>query len=83
MKISVIITTYNRPGMLLKVLEGLAHQTRSADEVIVADDGSGAETGKIVHRFMQSSWYPLYHVWQEDHGFRAARIRNKAIKKSV
>ncbi|MBW1725409.1 MAG: glycosyltransferase, partial [Deltaproteobacteria bacterium] len=82
MKTSVIITTYNRPDTLSKVLEGLECQTRSADEVIVADDGSGAETEKVVNRFMQSSIYPLYHVWQEDRGFRAARIRNKAIKKS-
>ena len=83
MKTSVIITTYNRPDMLSKVLEGLQYQFRSADEVIVADDGSGGETERIVHRFMQASRYPLYHVWQEDRGFRAARIRNKAIKKSI
>ena len=51
MRISVIITTYNRPDMLSKVFEGLAYQTESADEVIVADDGSGGETEKIVHRF--------------------------------
>ncbi|MBW2156165.1 MAG: glycosyltransferase family 2 protein [Deltaproteobacteria bacterium] len=82
MKTSVIITTYNRPDMLLKVLEGLEYQTRSADEVIVADDGSGAQTKEIVHRFVQSFMYPLYHVWQEDRGFRAARVRNKAINKS-
>jgi len=69
--------------MLAKVLEGLTYQTRSADEVIVSDDGSGEETEKIVHRFMKSSKYPIYHIWQEDRGFRAARIRNKAIKKSV
>ena len=82
MKTSVIVTTYNRPDVLSKVLEGLSYQTRPADEIIVADDGSGDETKKIIHRHMKSNRYPLYHVWQEDRGFRAARIRNKAIKKS-
>ncbi|HIJ20678.1 MAG TPA: glycosyltransferase, partial [Deltaproteobacteria bacterium] len=41
---SVLITTYNRPDTLIKVLEALCRQTRPADEIIVADDGSGQET---------------------------------------
>lgn len=82
MRISIIITTYNRPDALAKVLEGLRCQTRPADEVIVADDGSGPETAEMICGFMADSPYPLYHVWQEDCGFRAARIRNKAINKS-
>lgn len=82
MRISVIITTYNRPDTLAKVLEGLRYQTRPADEVIVADDGSGPETAEMIHGFMTDFLCPLYHVWQEDCGFRAARIRNKAINKS-
>ena len=82
MKVSVIITTYNRPDALVRVLEGLKHQTRMADEVIVADDGSGPETADALRHFMKDAPYPLYHVWQEDRGFRAAEIRNKAIQKS-
>jgi glycosyltransferase involved in cell wall biosynthesis len=82
MRISIIITTYNRPDALAKVLEGLRCQTRPADEVIVADDGSGSETAEMIRGFMADFPYPLYHVWQDDCGFRAARIRNKAINKS-
>jgi len=82
MIVSVIITTYNRPNSLAKVLEALRHQTRVADEVIVADDGSGPETAEVVSGFMADSPFPLYHVWQEDRGFRSGRIRNKAINKS-
>jgi len=67
---------------LAKVLEGLRCQTRPADEVIVADDGSGPETAEMIHGFMTDFLCPLYHVWQEDCGFRAARNRNKAINKS-
>ncbi|MFC1830251.1 glycosyltransferase, partial [Thermodesulfobacteriota bacterium] len=82
MKVSVIITTYNRPGSLVKVLDGLRHQTRTADEVIVADDGSGPDTSDALQRFMKGAPYPLYHIRHEDRGFRAAEIRNKAINKS-
>ncbi len=82
MRVSVIITTYNRPETLVKVLESLGNQTRMADEVIVADDGSGAEAVESVRHFIACSSYPLQHVWQEDRGFRAAEIRNKAIKRS-
>jgi len=81
-KVSVIITTYNRPDALIKVLEGLKHQTRLPDEVIIADDGSGPETKDEISRFTGKAPYPLYHVWQEDRVFRAAEIRNKAIEKS-
>ncbi|OQX08367.1 MAG: glycosyl transferase family 2 [Desulfobacteraceae bacterium IS3] len=82
MKTSVIVTTYNQPQMLKKVLEGLCHQSRHPDEVIVADDGSGQETLKVIKQFMTETKYPLFHIWQEDNGFRAAEIRNKAIKAS-
>lgn len=68
--------------MLRRVLEALGHQSRLADEVIVADDGSGLETATMIERFAYDSPYTLYHVWQNDRGFRAAKIRNKAIRKS-
>lgn len=82
MKTSVIITTYKRPHALKRVLEGLRHQTVLPDEVIVADDGSGPNTSKMIRYLRKDSPYLLHHVWQEDRGFRAARIRNKAILQS-
>jgi glycosyltransferase involved in cell wall biosynthesis len=44
MNVSVIITTYNRPDALKRVLDGLMFQTRLPDEIIIADDGSGKAT---------------------------------------
>ena len=44
MLISVIVTTYNRPLALERVLQGLSLQTDSDFEVVVADDGSGPQT---------------------------------------
>ncbi len=79
MKVSVIVTTYNRPDALKKVLEGLIHQTRRPDEIIVADDGSGEETAAMLVPYLARKDLRILHVWQEDDGFRLSRSRNKAI----
>jgi len=83
MNTSVIVTTYNRPDALGKVLDGLEHQSILPDEVLIADDGSGPETTEEISRRMSGSPFPLRYVWQEDEGFRAARIRNMAVSKAV
>jgi len=75
--ISIILTTYNRPDALQAVLAGLVSQRDTGFEVVVADDGSTAETRRIVEGY--DGKLPITHVWQEDLGFRAASIRNKAI----
>ncbi len=82
MRLSVIVTTYNRPDALSQVLKGLAGQNRRADEVLVADDGSGPETARLIQSIQSSTNMELIHVWHEDLGFRAAAVRNKAILQS-
>jgi glycosyltransferase involved in cell wall biosynthesis len=48
--ISVVVSTYNRPGRLARLLCALAEQTLPAErfEVIVVDNGSGPETGRVL-----------------------------------
>ncbi len=82
MRISVIITTYNRVDALKRVLEGLLCQTVLPEQIIVADDGSDNSTKTMLAPYLQQSRIEILHAWQEDEGFRAARIRNKAIAKS-
>jgi glycosyltransferase involved in cell wall biosynthesis len=82
MKISVIVTTYNRPDALKRVLDGLLHQTRLPDEIIIADDGSNEETQKMLGPFLKNKDPQIMHTWHEDKGFRLAEIRNKAILQS-
>ncbi|MCC6610645.1 MAG: glycosyltransferase family 2 protein [Burkholderiales bacterium] len=77
--IAVIVTTYNRPDALAAVLEGYLAQSDPDFELIVADDGSGPETRAVVEAFAAHARFSLRHVWQEDAGFRAAAIRNKAL----
>ena len=78
MKISVIVTTYNRPDALGHVLGALIRQTQSPLEVVVADDGSSSVTRQFVKAWHAQSPFPIRHVWHEDEGFRAAAIRNRA-----
>jgi glycosyltransferase involved in cell wall biosynthesis len=80
---SLIITTYNWPDALDLVLDSVADQSWKPDEVIIADDGSDEQTKALIAKRQQNFPCPLQHVWQEDKGFRAARIRNKAIAAST
>ncbi len=82
MKISVIVSTYNRPNALLCVLSSLNDQSSLEFETVIADDGSSSETEKMIAKFRNEPKFEMQHVWQKDDGFRAAQIRNKAVAKS-
>jgi glycosyltransferase involved in cell wall biosynthesis len=79
MRIAVIVTTYNRPDALAAVLEGYLAQTDGDFEVLIADDGSTPDTAEVVRQFQSRAKFAIQHVWQEDDGFRAAAIRNRAL----
>ena len=48
MKISLIITTYNREDALNVVLKSVAKQTLLPDEILIADDGSTQATAEVI-----------------------------------
>ena len=91
--IGVIISTYNNPAWLEKTLWGYLNQTRPADEILIADDGSTDETRKLIESFTEKSaasnqeksaasnhgTLPIKHIWQEDRGFQKSQILNKAL----
>ncbi|MDP2805269.1 MAG: glycosyltransferase family 2 protein [Gallionellaceae bacterium] len=79
LRIAVIVTTYNRPDALAAVLEGFLAQADTHFELIVADDGSKPDTAEIVKQFQARATFPIHHIWQDDDGFRAAGIRNRAL----
>jgi len=82
MRVSLIITTYNRPDALNLVLKSVNSQSKQPDEIIIADDGSGNTTKSCIEDFKKKSSLKVIHSWQEDRGFRVARSRNKAIAKT-
>lgn len=78
----LLVTTYERPDALARVLGSVATQSRAPDELIVADDGSGARTAEVVGGFAATAPFPVHHVWQPHVGFRAGRARNLAIARA-
>ena len=77
--ISLVITTYNRPDALSRVLESALQQSLPPQEILIADDGSDAQTAAAIQAFTTRTAIPIRHIWQENQGFHAAQSRNRAI----
>jgi GT2 family glycosyltransferase len=78
-KTTVIVATYNQQRWLELVLAGLAAQTDPDFDVIVADDGSKPPASEVVDRLSSELPFPARVLWQEDEGFRKARLQNTAV----
>jgi glycosyltransferase involved in cell wall biosynthesis len=79
MQLSVIISSYNRPDALARVLAGYAVQDRQDFELVVADDGSDPRTAEVIAQARADTRMQIRHVWHEDRGFRKTVILNRAI----
>lgn len=77
-KLSVIISTYNNPQWLEKVLWSYEFQTFKNFEVVIADDGSDEKTKKLIEDIKKLVSYSIKHIWHEDNGFQKTIILNKA-----
>jgi len=76
---ALLISTYNWPEALELVLSSVLLQSRLPNEIVIADDGSTAETKTLIEKFQKKSPIPIIHLWHEDVGFTKAVILNKAI----
>lgn len=79
MKLSVVISTYNSPKWLKKVLWGYSVQSHQDFEIIIADDGSGHETRQLIDQMRDHTGMQIQHIWHQDNGFQKCRILNSAI----
>lgn len=79
LKVSLLITTYNRVDALEAVLVSVLHQEKLPYEVVVADDGSREDTIELVKKYQEIFPIPLRHAWQEDDGFRLSESRNRGL----
>ena len=82
MNVSVIITTYNQPRWLERVLWAYHFQTHRQFQIVIADDGSDESTRLIIEQLRASTGLDIQHIWQSDQGFRKCSILNKAIVSS-
>src|SRR6516225_7648997 len=80
--ISLIVTTYEWPQALARVLECLDRLDDRRFEIVVADDGSGPATAAAIEAFRKTARVPVQHSWQPHQGFRAAESRNRAVLRS-
>lgn len=78
----VVVTTYERVPHLRLALRAWLRQTFQDFTLTVADDGSGPETAALVREFAAQAPFPVKHVWQENQGFRRARMLNEAVRQS-
>lgn len=75
-RLAVVVSTYEWPEALNAVLWAFSEQSDRDFTLVVADDGSGAETRAVVEEWRTSLGDRLMHVWQPDEGFRLAQVLN-------
>ena len=80
--ISLIITFYNQAEIFELVLASLEKQSFKDFQVVIADDGSKKESVEQLNTLINRSSLDFKYVWQEDKGFRRAKILNKAVVES-
>lgn len=80
MRVSVIISFYNRIDYLELVLAGFVKQSYKNFEIIIADDGTPKSITENLLRDARFSGLSIKHVWQEDIGFRKNKILNSAVQ---
>ena len=80
---TLIISTYNWPEALSLVLKSVLNQSKLPDQVIIADDGSTKTTKVVIDAFKSKTTISVLHLWQEDIGFRKAKVLNRAIVEST
>jgi len=82
MKVSVIISFYNKVNFLKLVIAGFERQNFKEFELIISDDGSNSQSVSAVKGIIASSHLKIRHVWHADNGWRKNIILNKSIKAS-
>jgi glycosyltransferase involved in cell wall biosynthesis len=77
-KVSLIVSTFDQPEYLRRVLDAVSRQSRLPQEMLLADDGSENETRDFFLRWSARQLFPCQHFWQAHEGFRKAHILNHA-----
>jgi glycosyltransferase involved in cell wall biosynthesis len=80
--VSVILSIFDQPNAFAFSLLGYRRQSYRDFELVVADDGSDEETRAIVEEARRAGDFPVKHVWQENKGYRRAKIANEAVRAS-
>lgn len=84
-EIAVLVSSFERPGHLSRVLASIAAQrgVEGAFEVVVTDDGSRDETHRVVRNFAASVSFPVRFTTHPHTIFHLARCRNEGVAAST
>lgn len=77
-EVSVVLPTFNRVAYLREAVDSVLAQTHADWELIIADDGSDAETRAFLHQLTDLRVTALLL----SHSGNPAAVRNKAIQKA-
>jgi glycosyltransferase involved in cell wall biosynthesis len=80
--IALIISTYDQPDYLRRVLRAVSGQVAPPAEVLVADDGSDERAAQVFQEWAAAQSCRSEHLWQAHEGFRKGRILNEAIARA-
>lgn len=80
-KVSVIVPIYNVEKYLLRCLESLVNQTLQEIEIILINDGSTDNSGKIAEEF--AKWHPQKVKYYEKENGGLSDARNYGIPKAT
>jgi len=75
--VSVIATVYNEGSSVRRLLDSLAAQSRTPDQVVIVDGGSSDDTLQIMHQYAATQALPLHVISQP--GANISQGRNTAI----
>ena len=73
-RVSVIIATYNRAGLLAETLQSVLRQSFQDFEIIVVDDGSSDDTPALMSTFAERA-----HYLRLEHSGKPGHVRNRGI----
>lgn len=78
-KVSVIMTSYNKPEYVSKSIEGVLNQTYNDFELLLMDDNSDEETQNVIQKYLEDKRIKYYRSGIEKLSERAERIRYAAL----
>lgn len=82
--IDILVSSYNRPNNLRRVLASIAAQREVEGRfgVVVTDDGSTDDIRELVENFAASVEFPVRFTTHPHEGFQVSRCRNEGVAAS-
>ncbi|MEW5920306.1 MAG: glycosyltransferase family 2 protein [Bacillota bacterium] len=78
-KVSIILTSYNKPVFVGKAIQGILNQTFKDFELLLMDDNSNEETHTVIKPFLQDSRIKYYRSNIKDISERLKKNRYAAL----